>query len=97
VKLYVCWGTFEFAPRTGGHPCGRAYHALVDAGYEPEVQRVYGYGPLPAFLNPRRKVVRELTSQQMVPVLQLDDGELVSGSQEIVAWAQDHPAGAAAA
>lgn len=96
MKIYVCWGTFKPAPRPGGHPCGTAYHALVDAGYEPEVERVYGYGPLPGFLNPGRKAVRELTGQQMVPVLQLDDGEVIIGSQEIVAWAQEHVAGAGA-
>jgi hypothetical protein len=89
VKIYVCWGTFNLP---GGHACGRAYHALLDAGYDPAVQRVYGEGRLPAFLNPTRKVVRDLTGQQMVPVLQLEDGEIISGSREIIAWAHHHPA-----
>src|SRR5438270_735188 len=39
MKLYVCYGTFKPAPRPGGHPCGNAYHALKDAGHEPEVIR----------------------------------------------------------
>lgn len=91
MKLYVCWGTFEFGPLPVPHPCGRAYHALVDAGWEPEVQRVYGEGMLPAFLNPTRKVVRDLSGQQKVPVLRLDDGEIITGSGEIVAWAREHP------
>lgn len=89
MKLYVCWGTFGLGPVP--HPCGNAYHALVDAGHEPEVQRVYGEGMLPAFLNPTRKVVRELTGQQKVPVLRLDDGEIITGSGEIVAWARANP------
>ncbi len=96
MKIYVCWGTFEFGPLPVDHACGRAYHALADAGYKPEVQRVYGEAMLPAFLNPTRKVVRDLTGQQRVPVLQLDDDEIITGSGEIVAWARDHPANAAA-
>ena len=35
MKLYVCYGTWKPAPRPGGHPCGTAYHALVDAGHQP--------------------------------------------------------------
>ncbi len=62
MKLYVCWGTFP-TPRPGGHPCGNAYHALKDAGYEPEVKKVYGLAILPKFMNPGRKEVRELTGR----------------------------------
>ncbi len=50
VKLYVCWGTFP-TPRPGGHPCANAYHALKDAGHDPEVIKSYGFAPLPAALN----------------------------------------------
>ena len=50
MKLYVCYGTWKPAPRPGGHPCGNAYHALKDAGYEPEVKRSYGLGPFPSAL-----------------------------------------------
>ena len=55
MKLYVCWGTFRQAPRPGGHPCGRAYHALKDAGWDPDVERTYGWGVLGDSLNPTRK------------------------------------------
>jgi hypothetical protein len=94
MKLYVCWGTFR-SPRPGGHPCGNAYHALKDAGHEPEVKKVYGLGLLPKFMNPGRKEVRELTGSDWVPVLVTDDGEVVKDSKEIVAWAAAHPAAAA--
>ena len=50
MKLYVCWGTFP-TPRPGGHPCANAYHALRDAGYEPEVVKAYGLGVLPGVFN----------------------------------------------
>jgi hypothetical protein len=97
VKLYVCYGTWKPAPRPGGHPCGRAYHALQDAGYEPEVKRVYGLGMLPGVFNqtPGRREVRRLTGNDWVPVLVADDGEVIQGSREIEAWAIAHTAPAA--
>jgi Glutathione S-transferase, N-terminal domain len=97
MKLYVCYGTFKAAPRPGGHPCGRAYHALKEAGYEPEVIKSYGWGILPDFLNPSsgRREVRRLTGSSTVPVLVTDDGEVVQESAEIEKWAKGHAAGAA--
>ncbi len=95
MKLYVCWGTFS-SPRPGGHPCGNAYHALRDAGYDPEVQKVYGLGLLPDLTSGRREVKR-MTGKSWVPVLVTDDGDVISESKAIVAWAKAHPAGATAA
>ena len=91
LKLYVCWGTFP-TPRPGGHPCANAFHAVTDAGYEPEVIRSYGLAPLPGFLNRTRgrQEVQELTGNRWVPTLVLDDGTVIDGSQEIVSWAQQH-------
>ncbi len=98
MKLYVCYGTFKVAPRPGGHPCGNAYHALVDAGYRPQVIRAYGLGGAPDFLNnlaPGRREVKRLTGSYWVPVLVADDGSVVEGSQKIVDWARANPAPAA--
>jgi len=96
LKLYVCYGTFK-SPRPGGHPCGNAYRALKDAGHDPEVVKTYGWGALPDALNPgRRKEVKRLTGNTWVPVLVTDDDTVIDGSKEIVAWAQEHPAGVAA-
>jgi len=91
MKLYVCWGTFN-TPRPGGHPCHNAYEALKGAGWDPEVQRTYGWAALPTAMNPMRKPVRELTGQNWVPVLVTDEDEVVQGSKEIVAWATANPA-----
>ncbi len=96
MELYVCWGTFP-SPRPGGHPCRNAYHALRDAGWDPEVKKVYGLGPLPSVLNPGRAKVRELTGQQWVPVLVTDDGQVIDDSSSIVAWAKANPASGAEA
>ena len=94
MKLYVCWGTFG-SPRPGGHPCKNAYEALHEAGWDPEVERTYGWGVLGDTLNPTRRKVRELTSQNMVPVLVTDDGEVIQDSKSIIAWAKANPANAA--
>lgn len=94
MKLYVCFGTFKPAPRPGGHPCGNAYHALSEAGHDPQVIKSYGLGLLPdAFNNTKgRKEVRELTGANTVPVLVTDDGEVVRESATIAEWARAHPA-----
>jgi hypothetical protein len=99
MKLYVCWGTWKSAPRPGGHPCGQAYHALKDAGHDPEVIKSYGLGPLPDFLNNTRgrRDVKELTGQSWVPVLVTDDGEAIQDSKRIIEWAKEHPKAAPAA
>jgi hypothetical protein len=98
MKLYVCYGTWKPAPRPGGHPCGQAYHALKDAGYDPEVVKSYGLGIFPDALNQTkgRKEVKELTGNMWVPVLVKDDGSWLQGSREIIKWARANPASEAA-
>jgi glutathione S-transferase len=97
VKLYVCWGTFTAAPRPGGHPCGQAYKALREAGHDPEVVRAYGWALLPDFMNQTegRKEAKRLTGKSTVPVLVTDEGDVVSESKDIIAWAKAHPPGQA--
>jgi hypothetical protein len=95
MKLYVCFGTFKAAPRPGGHPCGVAYHALRDAGHDPEVVKAYGLAGV-SFLNNThgRREAKELTGSEKVPVLVTDDGQVVNESRRIVEWAKANPAGA---
>ena len=94
MTLYVCWGTFQ-SPRPGGHPCRNAYQALREAGWDPELERVYGWGVLATALNPTLGKIRELTGQNSVPVLVTDNGEVIQDSKRIVAWARDNPAAGA--
>lgn len=93
MKLYVCYGLFK-SPRPGGHPCRNAHEALREAGYDPQVTKSYGLGILPKAFNMTkgRQEVERLTGSRMVPTLVLDDGTVVDGSHEIVAWAKAHPA-----
>jgi hypothetical protein len=94
MKLYVCYGTFTTTPRPGGHPCGNAYRALREAGHDPEVIKSYGLAILPSFFNRTagRREVKRLTGSEWVPVLVTDEGEVVSDSKRIIAWAKEHPA-----
>jgi hypothetical protein len=98
MKLYVCYGTWKPAPRPGGHPCGTAYHALAEAGYQPELVHAHGLGALPDMFNQTsgRREVKGLTGNNWVPVLVKDDGSYIQGSREIADWARANPASAAA-
>ncbi|MCB0863518.1 MAG: glutathione S-transferase domain-containing protein [Solirubrobacterales bacterium] len=90
MKLYVCWGTFD-VPGSNEHPCKAACDALVQADHEPEVIKTHSSGYLPRLLQtPSRKRVEDGTGSKWVPALELDDGEWISGSKEIIAWAEQH-------
>jgi glutathione S-transferase len=54
------------------------------------VVKVYGLAPLPDLTRGRREVKR-LTGESFVPVLVLDDGEVITDSRSIAAWARDNP------
>jgi hypothetical protein len=97
MKLYVCYGTWTVGKPVHAHPCGEANQALVEAGYTPEIVHSYGLGLLPGAFNNLtrgRRQVKEMTGNYWVPVAVLDDGTVIQGSKKIIAWAQDHPAGA---
>ncbi len=90
--LYTC-GFKKF----GGslHPCAKAANAVDDAGYEYELKTVSGYKNIPfTRRGDSRDEIEKISGQQDVPVLVLDDGEVISGSGEIVEWAEAHPAAA---
>ena len=98
MKLYVCWGTFPVPwPRRGAswlpraHPCKVAYDALIEAGHSPDVVKVYGFGQLPDVTRGRKEVKRR-TGESWVPVLVVNDSEVVADSKNIAAWARDNPA-----
>lgn len=93
MVLYTC-GQKKRGPAVM-HPCAKAAKALDDAGYEYEVKVVGGYRMMPWTWGSRgadRAEVRKLSGQNQVPILVLDDGEVVSGSGTIARWAREHPA-----
>jgi glutathione S-transferase len=90
--LYTCGQKYR-----GGasHFCARALTALDKAGYEYEHRVVKGYRLVPwhrLTRNKDRAEIKALSGTNEVPVLVLDNGEVVSGSGRIAHWAKEHPA-----
>ena len=91
--LYAC------GKKTAGpgivHPCAAAGNALDKAGYEYEVEPVGGYRMMP-WTRPSRTTdraeVKRLSGTNEVPILVLDDGEVISDSRDIARWARENPA-----
>jgi len=96
MVLYTCEvGTaMGDLPAPLAHPCGRAAKALEEAGHKYEIERVKG-GTLKLWTLPKRAQdraeIERLSGQRAVPILVLDDGQTISGSGEIVRWAESHP------
>jgi glutathione S-transferase len=101
VILYTCTDGKMFGGLPGplAHPCGRAAKALDDAGHTYEWKKVKG-GTVKLWTLPSRArdraEIEQLSGQRAVPILVLDDGEVVIGSGEIVRWAAENQPQAAA-
>jgi hypothetical protein len=92
MDLYTC------PARTHGadtpivkHPCGVAAQALEKAGHSYSVKAVGGFKNVPFSRRGKRDQIIELTGQQDVPILVLDDGGVIQGSTAIVDWASSNP------
>jgi len=97
VILYTC-GQKKRGP-AAVHPCAKAAKALDAAGYEYEIKVVKGYRMVAwtwSSRNDDRAEVRELSGTNEVPIVVLDDGEVISGSSTIARWAKENPAARAA-
>lgn len=104
MVLYVCASGTSFGGLPGlfAHPCGRAAKALDDAGHTYELKQVEGgsmkFWTWPSRARDRAEIER-LSGQRAVPILVLDDEEVITGSGVIVDWAREHgsraPVGAA--
>ena len=92
--LYTCTDGKMFGGLPGplAHPCGRAAKALDDAGHTYELKKVKG-GRIKLWTLPSRArdraEIEQLSGQRSVPILVLDDGEVVVGSGEIASWAAE--------
>jgi hypothetical protein len=95
MVLYTCEDGKSFGglPAPIAHPCGRAAKALDETGHSYELKQVKG-GTLKLWTLPSRArdraEIERLSGQRGVPILVLDDGEVVTGSGKIVAWAREH-------
>ena len=98
MVLYTC-GQKKLGPGFA-HPCAKAAKALDAAGYTYELRVVGGYRLMPWTWGNRgeeRAEIKKLSGTNEVPVLVLDDGEVISGSGTIARWAGEHPAASSAA
>ncbi len=98
MVLYTC-GQKTHGP-AALHPCAKAGKALDAAGYQYEIKVVGGYRMVPwtwASRDEERAEVKRLSGTNEVPILVLEDGEVISGSGTIARWAKEHPAARAAA
>lgn len=99
MVLYTCASGTSFGSGPGPfkHPCGGAAKALDDVGHRYEVKNVGG-GSLMFWTWPTRArdraEVKQLSGRNSVPILVLDDGEVITGSATIARWAREHPASA---
>jgi glutathione S-transferase len=96
--LYTC-GQKKRGPGFA-HPCAKAAKALDAAGYTYELRVVGSYRLMPWTWGHReddRAEVRRLSGQNLVPILVMDDGEVIAGSSKIARWAGEHPAARAGA
>ena len=95
MVLYTCTDGKALGglPAPIAHPCGRAARALDDAGHPYEWKKVKGgtlkFWTLPTRARDRAEV-EQISGQRGVPILVLDNGEVVSGSGAIVRWAQEN-------
>ena len=96
MVLYTCTDGKSFGglPKQLAHPCGRAAKALDEAGHTYEWKKVKG-GTLKLWTWPARArdraEIEKLSGQRAVPILVLDDGEVLTGSGTIAEWARAHP------
>jgi glutathione S-transferase len=95
VILYTCTDGKALGglPAPIAHPCGRAAKALDDADHSYEWKEVKG-GTLKLWTWPMRArdraEIEHLSGQRTVPILVLDNGEVVTGSGAIVRWAREN-------
>lgn len=93
MVLYTCTAGKSFGGLPGpiAHPCGRAAKALDEAGHSYEWKTVKG-GTLKLWTWPKRASdraeIERLSGQRSVPILVLDEREVITGSDAIVRWAQ---------
>ena len=90
LTLYVCHIDMGGPPP---HACKRAQNALRAAGHDFD-KVIAGKGiPFGLFTTGRRPDLKALSGQEKLPVMELPDGQVISGSKNIITWAQSHPAG----
>jgi glutathione S-transferase len=72
------------------HACKRAQRALRAGGHDFD-KIVAGKGiPFGLFTTGKRPELKEISGQEKLPVLRLEDGSTINGSANIIAWARSN-------
>jgi hypothetical protein len=88
LTLYVCHIDMGGPPP---HACKRVQNALREGGHDFE-KVIAGRGiPFALGTTGRRPNLKAFSGQEKLPVMQLPDGQVISGSRNIIAWARSHP------
>jgi glutathione S-transferase len=89
LTLYVC-NIDDGGPPP--HACKRAQRALRAAGHDFDKVIAARGIPFGLFTTGRRPQLKAMSGQEKLPVLRLADGTTISGSAEIITWANGHAA-----
>jgi glutathione S-transferase len=85
VTLYTC-SLDDGGPKM--HPCRKVHEAFKDAGVEYETDVFDKNRPMGLFTKGKRPELKEMTGQEKLPVLKLEDGSFITGSKNIIEWGQ---------
>jgi glutathione S-transferase len=72
------------------HACRVAHDALEANGHSYETNVWARNRPFGLLTKGNRPELKELSGQEKLPVLELDDGTTVNGSKDIEAWAKQN-------
>lgn len=94
MVLYTCKFAYKDVPGPLDlHPCAKALKALDRAGHTYEHRKVDGMRGKPwTVKDSSRDEVERISGQRLVPVLVLDDGQVITDSGRIAAWAKANAA-----
>ena len=94
MKLYVCYGTFR-SPRPGRASVRQRLPGAASRRLRPGGRQDLRLGLLPDALNTGPAQGGQEDDRQLMGLRcsRPTTAEVISGSKEIAAWAQEHPAG----
>ena len=73
------------------HPCRKVQERLDELGHSYETNVFDENRPMGLFTRGKRPKLEEMSGQEKLPVLELDDGTMISPSKKIIEWAEQTP------
>lgn len=85
VTLYTC-SLDDGGPKP--HPCRKVHESFRAKGLAYETEIFDKNRPMGLFTKGKRPKLKEMTGQEKLPVLELEDGSFITGSKNILAWGE---------